>query len=147
MLTETKKPTVLLVEDSEDDAFLFHWRFQQSGCECSVHHVLDGAAAVEFLSQASRSDSLPQFIFLDLKMPILNGFEVLSWLKEQTFSSAIPVVVLSGSDQQNDKEQALQLGALDYLVKPLKVSDIERYLGHLCPPANGSGQKLMKAGS
>src|SRR6185437_4552821 len=135
MLSEAKRPTVLLVEDSEDDAFLFNWRFERSGIGCAVHHVLDGAAAIEFIRKAASSDcdSLPCLIFLDLKMPVLNGFEVLSWLREQEFASQIPVIVLSGSDEQGDKERALQLGAADYLVKPVKVIDIQRHLGDICP--------------
>jgi CheY-like chemotaxis protein len=147
MLTKPRKPTVLLVEDSEDDAFLFNWKFEQSGCDCVVHHVLDGAAALEFLRQALISGTLPKVMFLDLKMPVMNGFEVLSWLQEQNFRAEMPVVVLSGSDQESDKEKARQLGASDYLVKPVKVSDLQRHLGGICPPSASAGRKPIKAGS
>jgi CheY-like chemotaxis protein len=137
MVTEAKKPNVLLVEDSEDDAFLFTWKFQQSGVRCSIQHVLDGAAAIDELSRASSSspDTLPCIIFLDLKMPVMNGFEVLSWLRQQDSLSQIPVIVLSGSDQQSDKERAYQLGATEYLVKPVNVSDLQRFLRDICPAA------------
>jgi chemotaxis family two-component system response regulator Rcp1 len=147
MSTETKKPSVLLVEDSEDDAFLFTWKFRQSGVDCSLHHVLDGAAAVEFLRQSSAMDdpALPRIIFLDLKMPVMNGFEVLGWLREQDFCHELRVVILSGSDQENDRERAFQLGASDYLVKPVLASDIQRLLGDLCPPRTGSYSKGIKA--
>jgi CheY-like chemotaxis protein len=132
-----RKPTVLLVEDSEDDAYLFNWRFEQSGATCVVQHVLNGTAAIEFLRKASNSDPglLPCMIFLDLKMPVMNGFEVLSWLKQQEAFSRIPVVVLSGSDQQSDKDRAQELGATDYVVKPVKAVDIIRFLGAFCPTA------------
>jgi CheY-like chemotaxis protein len=127
--------TVLLAEDSEDDAYFFKWRFEQAGLACEVNHVLDGGAAVDFLhtTHASNPQRLPCLIFLDLKMPVMNGFEVLSWLRENPAFAGIPVVVLSGSDQQIDKDRALELGAVDYLVKPAKVADLLRYLGHLCP--------------
>ncbi|HLH56036.1 MAG TPA: response regulator [Verrucomicrobiae bacterium] len=141
MLNAPKIHTVLLVEDSEDDAFIFNWRFQQSGCECVVEHVSDGAAAIEFLRNASASGSLPCLMFLDLKMPVLNGFEVLSWLREQDFSSAIRTIVLSGSDQQSDRERALHLGASDYLVKPVKANDIRDLLVNICPPVGGASEK------
>lgn len=141
MLSEQKLPVVLLVEDSEDDAFLFNWRFEQSGCECEVQHVSDGAAAVEFLRNAAAAGSLPCLVFLDLKMPVLNGFEVLSWLREQPFSSELRTVVLSGSDQQNDRERALQLGAFDYLVKPVSADNIRGFLVNICPPAGGASDK------
>ncbi|HTL54252.1 MAG TPA: response regulator [Candidatus Limnocylindrales bacterium] len=130
-----KKPSVLLVEDSEDDAFIFNWRFGKSGVTCVVQHVLEGAAAVEYLKTAAASDpdSLPVVIFLDLKMPVMNGFEVLSWLREQEALSRIPVIVLSGSDQQSDKDRALQLGATAYWVKPVVSADIQRYFKDICP--------------
>jgi len=132
-----RKPMVLLVEDSEDDAYLFNWRFEQSGAACVVHHVLNGTAAIEFLRRACSSDPglLPCMIFLDLKMPVMNGFEVLSWLKQQEAFSRIPVVVLSGSDQQSDKDRVHELGATDYVVKPVKAADITRFLGAFCSTA------------
>ena len=144
---ETKRPTVLLVEDSEDDAYLFNWRFEQSGATCAIEHALDGSAAVEFLRMTSKTkpDQLPCLIFLDLKMPVMNGFELLSWIRQEGAFSHIPVVVLSGSDQPTDKERALQLGAADYLVKPVKVDDLRRFLGDICPPISAHVFKGDKA--
>jgi DNA-binding response OmpR family regulator len=93
--------------------------------------------AVEFLRTHLRSDpeGLPQAIFLDLKMPVLNGFEVLDWLRTQSFPSSMPIIVLSGSQQQDDRDRALAMGAADYLVKPINVRDLHRILQHVCPPA------------
>jgi two-component system response regulator len=147
LVSETKKPTVLLVEDSEDDAYLFNWRFEQSGATCAIKHVLDGAEAIEFLERTllTNPESLPFIIFLDLKMPVMNGFEVLIWLQQHEAFSHIPVVVLSGSDQSSDKERARQLGATDYLVKPLTVGDIQKFLGDACPPAPGHTLNRGKA--
>jgi CheY-like chemotaxis protein len=126
---------VLLVEDSEDDAFLFNWRFEQARVTCVIHHTLDGASAIEFLKNASGTDpdSLPVVIFLDLKMPVMNGFEVLDWLREHKICSRIPVIVLSGSDQQSDKDRVSQLGAADYWVKPVRTEDIQRFFKEICP--------------
>src|SRR6185369_5913535 len=77
MATESKTPFLLLVEDSEDDAFFFRRTLQKSEVGCSLQHVTDGAQAVEFLQNASSSDDqhFPRVIFLDLKMPVLNGLE------------------------------------------------------------------------
>src|SRR5712672_1771363 len=118
MQTDTSKPLVLLVEDSDDDAFFFKRTFQKSGANCFLHHVQDGAAAVGVLKQASISDALqfPLAMFLDLKMPLMNGFEVLTWLRAQSFPASMKVFVLSGSNQPEDKERALRLGAAEYLV-------------------------------
>jgi len=137
MQTDTSKPLVLLVEDSDDDAFFFKRTFQKSGANCLLHHVLDGAAAVGVLKQASISDALqlPLAMFLDLKMPVMNGFEVLTWLRAQSFPAGMKVFVLSGSNQQEDKERALHLGAAEYLVKPVRVRDFRRLLAEVCPAA------------
>jgi CheY-like chemotaxis protein len=133
----------LLVEDSEDDAFFFKRTFKRSGANCILRHAPDGAAAVEILKRAAVSEgvSFPIVMFLDLKMPVMNGFEVLTWLRAQTFPGVMKVVVLSGSDQQEDKERALRLGAEEYLVKPITESDLQRLLGNIChePAETGAG--------
>ena len=141
MPTDTSRPLVLLVEDSEDDAFFFKRTFQKSGANCLLHHVLDGAAAVGVLKQAAVSDALqfPVAMFLDLKMPVMNGFEVLTWLRAQSFLATMKVIVLSGSNQQEDKDRALRLGAAEYLVKPVRVGDLQRLLPDVCPAPAETG--------
>lgn len=141
MLTDTKnKPSLLLVEDSEDDAYFFKRTLQKSGLNCALHRAANGAEAVDFLQSASAkaSPEFPQVMFLDLKMPVLNGFEVLDWLRQQTFADQMRVVVLSGSEHQHDKERAAQLGASDYLVKPIQTGDLNRFLKDVCP-GNAAG--------
>lgn len=140
MQKETKPPMLLLVEDSEDDAYFFTRTLQRSGITCSLHHVLDGAEAIEFLRNAAKGggQNLPRTIFLDLKMPMLNGFEVLEWIRTQSFPSSMQIIVLSGSDHESDKTRAAQLGATDYLVKPVKVADFHRFLWDICPPELGA---------
>jgi CheY-like chemotaxis protein len=135
MVMDTTKSSLLLVEDSEDDAFFFKRTLQKSGMNCVLHRVADGAEAIDFLRSTSISNSqeLPKVIFLDLKMPVLNGFEVLEWLQTQTFTPHLRVIVLSGSEHENDKTRAAQMGAMDYLVKPVTTSDLNRFLGDICP--------------
>src|SRR5215207_7271225 len=139
MSTDTKNPIILLVEDSDDDAFFFTRALQKSGMTCGVKHLTNGAEAIDFLQNAcADSQPLPIAIFLDLKMPIVNGFEVLEWMRTQTFPAHMQVIVLSGSELQDDKEWAARLGATDYLVKPVKVSDLHRFLRDVCPPEVGA---------
>ncbi|HEX3801084.1 MAG TPA: response regulator [Verrucomicrobiae bacterium] len=122
------KPTLLLVEDEEDDVFFFKRTLEKSGASFSIHRASNGAEAIEFIRKCASTDLLPQIIFLDLKMPVLNGFDFLDWLQKQNLASAIPTVVLSGSEQQKDIDRARQLGATDYLVKPIRVFDLNRVL-------------------
>lgn len=139
-------PTLLLVEDDENDVYFFNRRIKQSGLPFQVHRTADGRAAIEFLKSAKLSRCLPQAVFLDLKMPVMNGFDVLAWMQKQKFPMPIPVIVLSGSDQEQDKDRARQLGATDYIVKPIRVADLEHFLGEIradCPvsAARGTGAR------
>ncbi len=124
---------VLLVEDSEDDSFFFQRAVEKATIPCEVKHVMDGQTAVEYLGQCE-SSMLPSLIFLDLKMPVVDGFEVLEWLRSQPLMQSIPVVVLSGSNQESDKRRARDLGASDYLVKPITPERILLWLGRVQDP-------------
>jgi CheY-like chemotaxis protein len=139
-MLDKKNSIVLLAEDSEDDAFFFRRTLQKSALSCQVHHGTNGAGVIDYLQNASASNSpsLPELIFLDLKTPLLNGFEVLEWMRTQDFPAPMQVVVLSGSERQEDKERAARLGATDFLVKPLKVSDLHRFVGEHCPSQMGA---------
>jgi CheY-like chemotaxis protein len=140
---EINKPTVLLVEDSEDDAYFFGRTLRRSGATCALHHARDGEAALAFLRKAIGSQTLPQIIFLDLKMPLMNGFEALEWMRQQPELSGVPVVVLSGSEREDDVSRAREQGAAEYLVKPLRVADLSRLLGEICRGAGAeAGQKI-----
>ena len=115
--------SLLLVDDSADDSFFFRRMLNKSGVSCQFRHLGDGGAAIDFLEAAIRPDTktpgLPDVIFLDLKMPVLSGFDVLRWLKERALERAPRVVVLSGSDEAADQRKARELGAADFLVKPI----------------------------
>src|SRR4051794_4173211 len=96
--------------------------FRNAGLKNRLQVVNDGEAAIQYLSgiedYADREKyPLPDFIFLDLKMPIMNGFDVLNWIREQP-SFEIPVAVLSSSPEERDRRRSRELGASCYLVKP-----------------------------
>src|SRR5688500_12961471 len=122
-------PVILLVEDSPDDAYFFHGHLRKLALPHSLTHVSDGQAAVDVLNLAHSSRTrLPDVVFLDLKMPVMNGFEVLEWVQQQPWGDSLNVTVLSGSDQNGDVEQAQTLGASGYLVKPVAGKDLELIL-------------------
>ncbi len=117
------RPTILLVEDSEDDVFVMKWALTKCGIINPLHVVTDGQMALDYLSGVGDySDRakfpLPFIIFLDLKLPYVLGFEVLAWIKQQPALSSIAVTVLTGSDENRDFDKAYALGARSYLVKP-----------------------------
>lgn len=120
-------PTVLLAEDSEDDAYFFQRAFKKSGVRCAILRVANGKQAIEILDQCGTdSNPTPFLVFLDLKMPVMSGFDVLEWLKNSNMEPKPQVIVLSGSNDAADQARALALGAVEYLVKPITAEALRK---------------------
>ena len=119
----TKQQSVfLLVEDNEDDAFFMQRAFQDAGLRNPLHIVTNGDQAIDYLAGshafADREKfPLPDFVFLDLKMPGRDGFDVLAWIRQEQ-KSKVPVAVLTSSPEETDRKLARELGADCYLLKP-----------------------------
>ena len=129
----TKVPIILLVEDSPDDEFFFRSALGRTGIPCEVLHAPDGGSAVRCFQdsrgpEGAKREGGPDMVFLDLKIPVMNGFDVLSWLRKHPFHPPLDVAVLSGSDRPPDIALAQSLGASVFYVKPLSA---ERLAGHI----------------
>jgi CheY-like chemotaxis protein len=114
--------TILYAEDDPNDIALVQVAFQVRS-DLDFQFVRDGIEALNYVFGRDkfadrRVYPLPNLILLDLKMPRLSGFDALAFLQKHPAFAAIPVVVLSSSDQQSDIDQAYQLGASAYVVKP-----------------------------
>lgn len=112
---------ILVADDDGNDVFLLRRRLNKAGVKHPIVTFDNGEDIVTFLrgSLAREAEGLkPCLVFLDIKMPRRDGFEVLSWMREQRLLKDLPVVVLSGSALDQDKLQARELGATDYVVKP-----------------------------
>lgn len=125
--------TILLVEDSADDAAVLQRTLKKSGIPNPVQVVVDGKDAIEYLAGEGRfadrtTHPLPFLIFLDLKLPRRDGFEVLTWLKQQPALASVAVVVLTGSADGLDHQRAYALGARSYLVKPPAPDELQRVM-------------------
>lgn len=119
----TENCILLLVEDNPDDVFLMRRALRKTGLNLLMQIVTDGRQALEYLSGAGEYEDrvrypLPSMVFLDLKLPYLNGFEVLEWIREHPELSDLDVSILTSSPEERDKETAQRLGARAYLVKP-----------------------------
>jgi two-component system response regulator len=108
---------ILLVEDNANDAELTLRALKQRNLANQVHVCRDGAEAMDFFSGGA--GPIPKVILLDLKLPKVDGLEVLRHLKREARTKAIPVVVLTSSREEPDIEQAYALGANSYIVKPV----------------------------
>jgi CheY-like chemotaxis protein len=114
---------ILLVEDDDNDVFFFRRALEKAGLDLPWRMVSDGEQALQYLTGqgifAERtSHPLPDIIFLDLKLPYVNGLEVLEFIQKDTFLSSIDVIVLTSSPEERDRKRAYELGAKEYLVKP-----------------------------
>jgi CheY-like chemotaxis protein len=124
------KVTILLVEDSPDDAELALRALRKHNLLNSVTHLEDGVEALDFMYGRGRFQGRdlseqPKLILLDLKLPRLNGLEVLATVKADQSLRHIPIVMLTSSREDPDIKQAYKLGANSYIVKPV---DFEQFL-------------------
>jgi len=116
---------ILFVEDSIDDATLTLRALKKSGLTNIIHHVRDGAEALDFIycKGAYASWNFPKqlkLILLDLKLPKISGLEVLEKIKSDPAFKTIPVVILTSSKEDPDIKRSYELGANSYIVKPVE---------------------------
>ena len=118
---------ILLVEDSPRDAELALNALEAHQLANEVVHVRDGAEALDYLYRrgqfAGRTDGQPALVLLDLKLPKVDGLEVLRQIKGDQALKLIPVVMMTSSREERDLLHSYQLGVNAYVVKPLKFSD------------------------
>lgn len=125
--------TVLLAEDDENDIFLMRRAFGQAAIPNPLQVVHDGREAIAYLSGTGpytdrQKFPLPGLLLLDLKMPSLDGFDVLKWLRARNEFDTLPVVVLTSSKLQADIDKSREYGVFDYRVKPTGFEDLTRLL-------------------
>ena|SRR5215471_956520 len=121
---------ILLAEDREDDILLIRKAFEKGGLLNPLQVVKNGEEAVAYLKGEGKfSDRakypLPQLLIVDLKMPLMDGFEVIQWVRQQPNLAPMRIVVLTSSDHIKDVNRAYRLGANSFLVKP---DEFEHYL-------------------
>jgi CheY-like chemotaxis protein len=120
----TAAGSILLVEDNEDDVFLMRHILATAGVLNPVFVVESGQDAIDYLSgsgiyQDRSRYPLPVIVFLDLKLPLMSGHEVLAWVRGQRQLESLLVVVLTSSNEPSDVRRSYSLGANSYLMKPL----------------------------
>ena len=118
--------TILLVEDNPDDAELTLRAFRKNRIHNDIHVVCDGAEAVDWLlgtEAAPRTGELPAVVLLDLKLPKLDGLEVLRRIRANERTRLLPVVILTSSKEEGDLIAGYRLGANSYVRKPVDFGD------------------------
>lgn len=124
---------VLLVDDNSSDVSLFTRAWEKSDCEIPLHSVADGKEAIEYLAGLPPYNDrtrfpVPMLVLLDLKLPGKSGFDILALLRKQPIIGRLPVVIVSSSSRDQDVDQAYELGANSYLVKPSGLSALSELI-------------------
>ncbi len=125
-------PLVLLVEDNDGHAQLVALGMRDSGIDHELIRVSDGTQALEFLHKKGKYESSqqprPGLILLDLRLPKMDGLEVLKEVKSDELLKDIPVVVLTTSEAEKDIAKAYEFHANSYLVKPMHFDELSSML-------------------
>jgi len=122
----TNKRTILLVEDNPDDAELTLRAFRKNNIQNEITVVEDGVEAVEWLLQPDAQGmfrDVPSVVLLDLKLPRMDGLEVLRLIRSDARTRHLPVVILTSSKEEADLVRGYELGANSYVRKPVDFGD------------------------
>lgn len=122
--------TILLVEDNPDDELLTMRALAKNHIANPVRVARDGAEALDLLF-GDAADELPQLVLLDLKLPKVDGLDVLRRIRSQDRTRLLPVVVLTSSDEENDLVRSYELGANSYVRKPVEFDAFVKAVGTL----------------
>jgi CheY-like chemotaxis protein len=125
--------TILLVEDLTDDVFFFRRTLQKTYPSAKLHVVETGREAIEYLANEGRFGDKttfcrPDLVFLDLKMPEVSGFDLLTWMAKHFCGLPFQAIVLTSSDEPQDYKRALDLGAHGYFLKPISSEQLSGVL-------------------
>ncbi len=152
MFNTTSKTTILMVEDDENDVYLFEQEFIRLMDRVRVRRVKDGVEATEYLEgvgeYADREKyPLPRVILLDLKMPRFNGLEFLEWLRSgfHRNDQRTPVIVLSSSGLEADVQSASEAGANAFLTKPARWEHVLEQFQRLGIYLAGQGEAVQSS--
>jgi CheY-like chemotaxis protein len=123
-MSESTSVEILLVEDSPQDLELTRRALRKANLTNRIHIARDGTEALEFIfcegaHAGRRIEDVPKVILLDLKLPKVDGLEVLKRIKGDARTRDIPVVMLTSSKEQNDVVESYELGVNSYIVKPV----------------------------
>ena len=136
-MREFEQVEILLVEDNALDAELTMRALKNGGLANKLLWVKDGQEALDFLFRngdyAGRADTVPRLVLLDLKMPKVDGMEVLKAVKANEKTKRIPVVVMTSSQEEKDVAQTYDMGVNSYVVKPVDftaLAELARQAGY-----------------
>lgn len=117
--------SVLLVEDNIDDEFITRRILRKAGI-ADIRVASDGQQALQML--LTSGEQLPELLILDLRLPGIDGLKIFAELRSQERTVALPVLILTSSDDPRDRDTCAKLGSLAYLIKPLELRSFQQLL-------------------
>lgn len=130
-----KEVDILLVEDSDVDAELTIWSLNKINLGNKLFHVKDGSEALDFIFKRGVYKEIksanPKVILLDIKMPKVDGLEVLRQIKENKDTRSIPVVIMTSSREEQDLIKSYKFGVNSYVVKPVEFGNFAKAVSEL----------------
>jgi CheY-like chemotaxis protein len=130
-IMDDSKYTILVVEDEENDAELLKMAFKKNGILNPVQRTRDGLEAIDYLNGTGAYANrdlfpFPEVLILDLKMPRMNGLELLAWIRDHPDYKVIPTIIMTSSRQDPDIWKAYELGANTYMIKPSSFAELAK---------------------
>lgn len=129
-------PTILIVDDDEGHAILIRENLEAAGLTNRIEHFRDGQAILDFFFNAKRDRADTYLVLLDIRMPKIDGIEVLRRVKADAELGRLPVIMLTTTDDTREVERCYELGCNVYIQKPVdydKFADAIRRLGLFVP--------------
>lgn len=132
-----KDASILVADDEQDDVLLLKMALKMARLNVELLVARDGQQAVDYLTSGVLNGKpcatrLPGIFLLDLKMPNMNGFDVLEWLATRSELKKLPVLILSSSSDAGDVRRSREMGACEYLIKPHSPAELRRLLTDIC---------------
>jgi CheY-like chemotaxis protein len=133
MITAAQPSVILIAEDDPFDVLLLQNALSAAGLDNPVRVFENGAELLAYLDPApalrlQREAPLPKILFLDLRMPLVDGFDVIAEIRRHARWASLRIVVVSGTPDPGDASRALELGADDFVLKPIAQPELERVL-------------------
>lgn len=127
---------ILIIEDNPDDTFFLTRQLNRAKLDDHVTVISDGQEALDFLLKNSQEDGLNFVaVFLDLRLPSLDGLPLLRKLREIPRLRDLPVIVMTSSNEDRDMEECQRLAVKAYVTKPVRLTEFIKAVAHVFPPA------------
>jgi CheY-like chemotaxis protein len=138
-MDDVKEPSrILIIEDNPHDSFFLTRQLNRARLDDHITVIPDGQQALDFILKSSTAEKPLRFVavFLDLRLPSLDGLALLRKLRAIPHLHDLPVIVMTSSTEESDLEECRKLAVKAYVTKPVKLTEFIKAVAHVFPPVN-----------